>query len=113
MEKEEVCHLFILYALPLFKAVTLTELKYFDLCRLDEFMAGFNAISLKLKEMYQVCRLLPLCLQYFMDSMFLPFILKLQSQKEYVVTVLSLLCLVFSHLFPNFCHMHIDDYTGR
>lgn len=23
--------------------------------RLDEFMAGFNAISLKLKEMYQVC----------------------------------------------------------
>jgi structural maintenance of chromosome 4 len=23
--------------------------------RLDEFMAGFNVISLKLKEMYQVC----------------------------------------------------------
>lgn len=23
--------------------------------RLDEFMAGFNTISLKLKEMYQVC----------------------------------------------------------
>jgi structural maintenance of chromosome 4 len=30
--------------------------KYDQLCktRLDEFMAGFNAISLKLKEMYQV-----------------------------------------------------------
>ena len=24
--------------------------------RLNEFMAGFNAISLKLKEMYQVCK---------------------------------------------------------
>lgn len=31
--------------------------KYEDLRkqRLDEFMAGFSAISLKLKEMYQVC----------------------------------------------------------
>lgn len=28
--------------------------------RLDEFMAGFNAISLKLKEMYQVCEQIPL-----------------------------------------------------
>lgn len=26
--------------------------------RLDEFMAGFSLISLKLKEMYQVCQLL-------------------------------------------------------
>ena len=37
--------------------------KYDQLCnqRLTEFMAGFNAISLKLKEMYQVttCALLP------------------------------------------------------
>ena len=24
--------------------------------RLDEFLSGFNSISLKLKEMYQVCR---------------------------------------------------------
>ena len=31
--------------------------KYDDLrkARLDEFMSGFNAISSKLKEMYQVC----------------------------------------------------------
>lgn len=32
----------------------LTHQKLYDLSRLDDFMAGFNAISLKLKEMYQV-----------------------------------------------------------
>lgn len=30
--------------------------------RLDEFMAGFNTISLKLKEMYQVCDLRSVCI---------------------------------------------------
>ncbi len=33
------------------------------MCRLDEFMAGFNSISMKLKEMYQVgCVLLSTCI---------------------------------------------------
>lgn len=31
--------------------------------RLDEFMAGFNVISLKLKEMYQVCELDICCIR--------------------------------------------------
>lgn len=38
--------------------------------RLDEFMAGFNAISLKLKEMYQVCEPCFLfCLKFFLLSL--------------------------------------------
>ena len=73
MEKEEACYLSVFHVIPIFKVVTSNELKYYALCRLDEFMAGFNAISLKLKEMYQVCHLIALHLQYSMDSIFLLF----------------------------------------
>lgn len=46
-------------------------ISYYSHFRLDEFMAGFNTISLKLKEMYQVCpghALFPSVYQWFQSN---------------------------------------------
>ena len=60
MEKEKAS--LNIFNILLFQLIYSAFSKVLDFCnklveifRLDEFMEGFNTISLKLKEMYQVC----------------------------------------------------------